>query len=58
MKKNSMGLNKYDYAAYLREQESEALRSAHDEQDPRRAAGLYDLSDECHGAARRAKLAP
>ena len=57
MKKNSMGLNKHEYAAYLREQESEALRSAHDEHDPRRAAGLYDLSNECHVAARRAEVA-
>lgn len=58
MKKNSMGLNKYEYAAYLREQEAEALRSAHVARDPRAAASLYDLSNECGAAARRAELAP
>jgi hypothetical protein len=60
MKRNSMGLNKYEYAAYLREQASCALSSAHEraESDPRYAADLYDLSRECEWAARRAELAP
>jgi hypothetical protein len=58
MKKNSMGLNKYEYAAYLREQASIALESAHErsESDPRYAADLYDLSSECARAAHSAEL--
>jgi hypothetical protein len=55
MKKNSMGLDKYEYAAYLREQASEALRSAHDEHDQDRATGLYDQARECEISARRSE---
>ena len=54
MKKNSMGLGKREYAAYLREQASIALQGAHDASGPS-ASGLYDQADECRVAARCAE---
>lgn len=58
MKKNSMGLNKYEYAVYLRDQASIALESAHErsDTDPKYAADLHDLSSECTRAARISEL--
>lgn len=53
MKKNSMGLNKYEYAQYLRELASIALQGAHDAGDPRHAEGQYNQAAACDTAARR-----